>query len=63
MNESEIGMTFVLGILGIGATFGGIFLKMVYDTKREIAKLCERLATVETKVDIYHNEPKELDDK
>lgn len=49
MSEYEIGMTFVLGILGIGATFGGMFLKFVYDLKKEIAKLCERIAHLETK--------------
>lgn len=54
MEEYEIGMTFVLGILGIGATFGGMFLKFIYDLKKEIAKLCERIAHLETKSEIYH---------
>lgn len=61
-NNFIIGMTFVVGILGIGMTFSIFIMKQIADIKKAIAKLCERIAKEETKSDIYHS-PHELEDK
>ncbi len=55
---TETMITIVLGITAIGvpviSAIGLFFTKQMTDMKKEIAKLCERMAREETKSDIYH---------
>jgi thiamine phosphate synthase YjbQ (UPF0047 family) len=57
----------ILGILGIFSpimTAGLLFLmKQMTEIKRDMAKLCERMAKEETKSDIYHGTRHDLEDK
>ena len=73
-----IGMSFIIGILGIGVSFAIFVLKKMMDIpsqqeisfirdqlaeiKKELARLCERMGKEETKSHIYH-EKHELEDK
>lgn len=54
----ETMITVVLGITAIGvpviSTVGLFFTKQILEIRKEIAKLCERMAREETKSDIYH---------
>ena len=55
MDSTELmGISFVLGILSIGASVSIFIIKQINDIKKEIAKLCERIAREETKSQVYH---------
>lgn len=55
METTELmGISFVLGILSIGASVSIFITKQINDIKKEIAKLCERMAREETKSQVYH---------
>ncbi len=55
----ETMITVVLGITAIGvpviSTIGLFFTKQILEMRKEIAKLCERMAREETKSAIYHH--------
>ena len=52
--DVAIGSAFLMGVFGLGTTVSLFIIKQIADIRKELVKLCERMAREETKSHIYH---------